>query len=141
MARIGYFWNVTQSHLYRELRALEARGLVVAGPAGTRDRRPFSLTDAGRLAFVRWLTQEPGPELIRFPLMVTVFFGEHLDEAQLEAFLATHRAHHAARLAEFRRIEARGVPNRFALATLRLGLEYEEALLRWFDARPWRSPE
>jgi DNA-binding PadR family transcriptional regulator len=137
---IGYFWNVTQSHLYRELRSLEARGLVEAGPSGPRDKQPFVLTDVGRSVFAQWIAKEPGQELIRFPLLVTLFFGGHLPEGELEAFLAEHRARHEARLAEYRQIEENwDAGDRFMLATLRFGLEYEQAVLRWFDARPWAT--
>jgi DNA-binding PadR family transcriptional regulator len=150
---IGYFWNVTKSHVYRELQSLEVRGLVVAGPVGPRQSRPLSLTRAGRAAFAWWISQEPGQELIRFPLLVTMFFGAHLDPDRLESFLAIHRRRHEERVVEYEQFAEmlEGAPRagpsavpgmtdqnrRFALATVRLGLEYEHAVLRWFDARPW----
>jgi DNA-binding PadR family transcriptional regulator len=140
---IGYFWNVTRSHLYREMHSLEERGLVEAGAvAGPRDRRPFTLTPAGRAAFAAWITEEPGEELIRFPLMITVFFGDHLPDARLDEMVSARRRQHAERLAEYRRIERRLVAagDRHRLATLRFGISYEEAALRWFDARPWAPP-
>ena len=43
---LSRFWNVTPSHVYRELRALEERGLVRAGEPGPRERRPFTITTA-----------------------------------------------------------------------------------------------
>jgi DNA-binding PadR family transcriptional regulator len=150
---IGYFWNVTKSHVYRELQSLEVRGLVAAGPVGPRQSRPLSVTRAGKAAFAWWISQEPGQELIRFPLLVTMFFGAHLDPDRLESFLAIHRRRHEERVAEYEQIadtlerapgpDPISVPGmtdhnrRFALATVRLGLEYEHAVLRWFDARPW----
>jgi DNA-binding PadR family transcriptional regulator len=151
---IGYFWNVTKSHVYRELQSLEVRGLVEAGPVGPRQSRPLSITRAGKAAFAAWISQEPGQELIRFPLLVVMFFGEHLDPAQLESFVAIHRRRHEERLAEYeqiaRSLEGTGpgpgsVPGlsdqsrRYALATVRLGLEYEHAVLRWIKARPWED--
>src|ERR1700736_4910740 len=51
------FWNITSSHVYRELRTLQEVGLVVAGDAGARERRPFTITPAGRRAFRRWIAQ------------------------------------------------------------------------------------
>ena len=38
--RIGSFYNVTRSQVYRELATLEGQGLVSAGPRGVRDARP-----------------------------------------------------------------------------------------------------
>ena len=80
---LSRFWNITSSHVYRELRALEARRLIRAGAPGARDRRPYTLTAAGRREFRAWLAQAPGPEQIRFPLLVTLWFGRHLDDDTL----------------------------------------------------------
>src|ERR1700704_5746282 len=64
---LARFWNVTASHLYRELKVLEERRLIAAGELGPRDRRPYSITAAGRAAFAEWIALEPGPEQIRIP--------------------------------------------------------------------------
>src|ERR1700716_3372484 len=48
---IGNFWNVTRSQVYRELRTLEAAGMIKGGSIGPRDRRPYTITEAGRQAF------------------------------------------------------------------------------------------
>src|SRR5580692_9744267 len=84
---LARFWNVTASHVYRELRTLEERGLLTAGEPGIRDRRPFSITTAGEEAFRAWIAREPGPEQIRFPLLVTLWFGRHLESDALSHFL------------------------------------------------------
>ncbi len=77
-ARIGDFWSLTQSQVYRELAAMAEGGLVEAGERGPRDRQPYTITDAGRAAFAGWVDREPGPETIRFPLLLTILFGMHL---------------------------------------------------------------
>src|SRR5690348_4915463 len=48
---LGDFWTVTRSQVYRELAAMADRGLVTAGAAGPRDRRPYQVTAEGRAAF------------------------------------------------------------------------------------------
>jgi DNA-binding PadR family transcriptional regulator len=139
---IGNFWNVTRSQVYRELRSLEAQGLVEAGETGARDRRPYTITDAGRVAFSRWIAHEPGPELIRSPLLLSVFFGEHLDPALLRRFLTLHRARHEQRLAQYEALHTAldGVAGeQFAIYALRYGIEYERAALRWMDELPLLS--
>ncbi|HWI05063.1 MAG TPA: PadR family transcriptional regulator, partial [Acidimicrobiales bacterium] len=98
-ALIGDFWSVTRSQVYRELATMEAAGLVVAGPPGPRERRPFELTDAGRAAFQAWLREPPGPEQIRYPLLLTIAFGRHLPPERLAAFITEHRQVHEERLA------------------------------------------
>ncbi len=135
---IGDFWSLTRSQVYRELAAMERAGLVAAGELGPRERRPFSLTDAGREAFRRWLEIEPGPEQIRYPLLLTIAFGQHLAPERLAAFVASHRTMHAARLAEYERVLAGAGAglDPHARATLDFGIRYERAVLEWFDHLP-----
>jgi DNA-binding PadR family transcriptional regulator len=136
---LGCFWNVTTSHVYRELKRLEEKGLIEAGQPGVRDKRPFSLTDAGRAAFAGWIAQEPGEEIIRFPLLVTLFFGRHLDPDQLAGFLENHRRIHQRRLANYRALEEVVGDDPYCGATVRFGIAYEEATLNWFDSLPFRQ--
>src|SRR5947207_4519866 len=131
--RIGDFWSLTQSQVYRELSGMAGAGLVEAGERGARDRRPYRLTEAGRRAFAAWIARPPGPETIRFPLLLTVLFGGHVPPERLAEFMATHRKVHAERLEEYERRLAEGVPDRYGAATLDFGLRYERAVLEWFD--------
>lgn len=132
---IGDFWSLTRSQVYRELATMEGAGLVVAGEIGPRERRPYQLTDAGRDAFAAWLDQEPGPEQIRYPLLLTMAFGEHLDPKRLAAFVASHRQAHTTRLEgyEAMRAQAGAGLGPYAEATLDFGIRYERAVLDWFD--------
>ncbi len=135
---IGDFWTLTRSQVYRELAAMETAGLIVAGPAGPRDRRPYELTAAGRAAFREWLDQRPGPEQIRYPLLLTIAFGRHLPPGRLAAFVADHREVHARRLQQYRalRAEAGDHLGPYANATIEFGIRYEAAVLEWFDHLP-----
>jgi DNA-binding PadR family transcriptional regulator len=140
---IGDFWSITQSQVYRELAAMSEAGLVEAGELGTRARRPYSLTEAGRQAFATWVAQPPGEELIRFPLLLTVVFGAHIPPDVLAAHVAHHRAIHAKRLVRYESARSAAdvasagqAPDRYALAALDFGLHYERAVLDWFDALP-----
>jgi DNA-binding PadR family transcriptional regulator len=139
---IGDFWSLTQSQVYRELSTMATEGLVKAGEVGPRDRKPYSITPAGRTAFAAWLNREPGPETIRFPLLLTVAFGRHLPKEKLTAFLNTHRKVHADRLAGYEEQitnAERAAPDEldpYLLATLNFGLTYERAVLDWFDQLP-----
>lgn len=140
-AVIGDFWTLTQSQVYRELTAMATAGLVVVGQPGPRDRKPYTITDSGRAAFSAWIDREPGPETIRFPLLLTLAFGQHLAPDRLAAFLTHHRDLHARTLAGYEQQQAAahtadGQPNPFALASLDFGLTYERAVLDWFDHLP-----
>lgn len=136
---IGYFWNLTRSQVYRELRQLEKEGLIrKEGKRGTREKQEFAITQTGREAFLQWLDREPPEELIRFPLLLTLFFGQHIPEEHLKRYLQIHRLRHEGRLQTYRGIlkeVEREHP--FAAHTVRFGITYEEGVLRWFDELPW----
>ncbi len=127
------FWSITSSHVYRELRTLEDRGLVKAGATGSRDRRPFTITAAGRRAFRRWITKPPGPEQIRFPLLVSLWFARHIDPETLGGFLQSSREDHEHRLALYEDIEHSMVPDDDRASVVRFGIAYEQSILDWLD--------
>jgi DNA-binding PadR family transcriptional regulator len=127
---LAHFWNVTPSHVYRELRTLEERRFVKAGKTGIRERRPFRITAAGQKAFKMWIAQEPGPEQIRFPLLVTLWFGHHLDSDCLSAFLDSSRLEHEERL---RTYEAINTPDPHTAAVVAFGITYEKAIIGWLE--------
>lgn len=130
---IGDFWHLTRSQVYRELAAAAERGLVQAGAAGPRSRRPYQLTEAGREEFAAWLAEPPGAEQIRYPLLLTLAFGEHLDADRLRQYIATHRVEHEQRLRDYLETEAAQGLDRYQRATLSFGIHYERAVLAWMD--------
>jgi len=134
--RIGGFWSLTRSQVYRELATMAEAGLITTDSTGPRDRRAYRLTDAGRSAFAQWLAQPPGEEQIRYPLLLTLAFARHLPADRLAAFVAAHRALHQARWDAYREQErqarAAGAGD-VDLLTLDFGLRYERAVLDWFD--------
>ncbi len=138
--RIGEFWSLTPSQVYRELSTMAGRGLLTAGPTGPRDRKPYELTAAGRDAFAAWVAAPPGPDQVRIPLLLTIAFADHLPPARLAQLVAGQREVHAERLARYLEYRAAlaqldDVPVA-RLATLEFGLRHEEAVLDWFDALP-----
>lgn len=136
--RIGEFWSLTRSQVYRELSRMADAGLVEAGQRGAREKRPYQITDLGREAFADWIRQPPGAETIRFPLLLTIAFGRHLPAPLLASFIARHRIVHADRLAAYeqQRRELDDDSDPFAVATLDFGIAYERTVLAWFDDLP-----
>lgn len=131
--RIGRFWSLTTSQVYRELAAMERDGLIEAGERGPRDRKPYTLTDAGRRAFAEWIDREPEPENIRHPLLLTVSFGRHLPPRRLAAMVAVHRARHEKQLAGYEDLLTQHEMDTFPAATVEFGIAYERAVLEWLD--------
>ena len=140
-ARIGDFWSLTQSQVYRELAWMAEAGLVTPGERGSRERRPYEITEAGRAAFGAWVDRPPGPEVIRHPLLLIVSLGAHVPPERLAAYLRAHREAHAERLRLYEAqtattpdVEHGG--DRFAAATLAFGIAYERAVGDWFASLP-----
>lgn len=142
--RIGNFWTLTQSQVYRELARMTEDGLVTVGEPGPRDRKPYTITEAGRQAFAEWINRDPTRDQIRVPLLLTILFSGHLKPGRLNEILATERAAHAERLAIYQEHEKRmewyaevdGERNELRRATLRFGIRHEQAALDWFDDLP-----
>ena len=139
---IGDFWSLNQSQVYRELAWMADAGLVAAGARGTRDRRPYSLTDDGRAAFAEWVIRPPAEETIRHPLLLMVSFGRHVPPDRMATFLRQHRGVHEERLRTYE-LQARAmeaaptdVRDPFVVATLAFGIAYEQAVMDWFDGLP-----
>lgn len=131
---IGDFWNVTRSQVYRELRTLEELGLVSGNATGTREKKPYVITDEGRTAFELFIHREPGPDLLRSPLLLMVFFGRHIDPVRRRRFLAIQRLRHEQALDEYRRVQRDLEPTETDLANvLQYAIFHEEAVLRWFE--------
>lgn len=149
---IGAFWSLTRSQVYRELKTLAERGLIVAGDTGARERRPYSLTHEGRAAFQEWLASDPDPEIIRYPVLLRLLFGRFLPPGALARLIEDHRAEHARTLEQYlaerdaaEHAAAHGavVPDvdDYALAVLDLGIRYEQAVIDWVDNLPERFTE
>ena len=136
---IGDFWNVTRSQIYRELKLLADAGLVVAAKEpGKRDKQPYRVTTAGRRAFREWIAREPGPPIMRMPLVLQTFFGDAVDPDVLGRAREKLRAYHAARLAAYRGFECEIDEKSQSHDALRLGIAYQELMIRWIDSL--RSP-
>lgn len=135
---IGDFWTVTRSQVYRELAALAERGLVEEGERGPRSRRPYEITPAGRTAFTEWIARPPGTEQIRYPLLLTLSFGEWFGPERALELVAGHRGLHEDRLSAYLAAAAEHAAEMgpYHLATLTFGIHYERAVLAWMDEVP-----
>src|SRR5262249_49501484 len=116
-------------------------GLVEeSGETGPRSKRPYRITTAGRQAFSDWLVafarDEPREDLLRSPLLLTVFFGDYLPREMLLSLLEEYRprwprqAEQARRMLDAVREEDRQRP---PTAVLRRGVAYRELMVRWID--------
>ncbi|MEX0790192.1 MAG: PadR family transcriptional regulator [Actinomycetota bacterium] len=131
---IANFWNVTRSQVYRELRTLAGLGYVEAGDAGPRDRRPYSITEAGRRAFSDWIVQDPGSPIVRMPLLLTVFFGRHLPPDRLAEILEKEIEGGNEALRQFEVMQQAYGDDPFVRQVLQFGIDYQKTLLSWLGS-------
>lgn len=131
---IGNFWSISRSQVHRELVALDAAGLVEGEDAGARGRRVYTLTPAGLDALRTWLGETPGPEVIRVPFLIKLFFADHMDDERRARLLRQERDRHQERAEAYeKQLPSAAALSPYVAATLRFGMAYEAAVLRWFD--------
>jgi DNA-binding PadR family transcriptional regulator len=108
---------------------------------GPRSRRPYRITDAGRRAFSSWLEDfarnEPRDDLLRSPLLLTVFFGDFLPRQLLVRLLKEYRPRWQRQLDQTTQMlgaisEEAG--HRPPTAVLRRGVAYRELMVQWIDS-------
>jgi DNA-binding PadR family transcriptional regulator len=136
--RLGAFWSMTRSQVYRELPALADAGYVKLGKPGARSSQPYAITPAGRRAFVRWLGEAPGREALRNPVALRIAFGSHQSAGQLREVHDQATEYHTAALAEAREQakEAKKAGDEFGASALEFAVGYHRAALSWLKTAP-----
>ena len=136
--RLGAYWSMTRSQVYRELPALAEAGYVKLGKPGARSRQPYSITPAGKRAFTRWLSEPAGREAIRNPVALRAAFGSHQTGAQLQQVYSQATEYHNEALAEAREQakEAKKTGDEFFAASLEFAVAYHRAALSWLKSAP-----
>jgi PadR family transcriptional regulator AphA len=135
---IGYFWDFPRAQLYVDPARLVQQGLLAEQrEAEGRRRRTYSITEAGRAVLRHWLREAPAREVeLRDTGLLKLFFGFELEQDDLSALAQREATLHRARLRTYQHI-ARDLAARpeaaFALATVRLGLLYEQVSTQFWD--------
>lgn len=90
-----FHWSPAISQIYAELRRLEALGLVTSqrsGPEEARAKRRYTITPDGREALTAWAdsARDPGPPVLKHPLVLRVWLGHLAEPATLCALVEQH---------------------------------------------------
>jgi DNA-binding PadR family transcriptional regulator len=138
--RLGPYWSMTRSQVYRELPALAEMGYVKLGKPGPRASQPYSITPAGKRAFARWLSEDPGSESLRNPVALRVAFGAHHGANALQELYARAAESHNAALVAIREQAklARASGDGYGAAALDFAVGYHKAAIAWLKAVPSR---
>lgn len=140
--RLGSFWTVTRSQVYRELPALAGSGLIRLGKPGPRSSQPYSVTAAGKRAFAAWLSEPAGADQSRNPVLLRLGFRANHSADQLRALVSQATARHEAALDQHKDTVAglrKENGESFAVATAEFGVAYEKAVLKWLATVPVSS--
>jgi DNA-binding PadR family transcriptional regulator len=131
--RLGSYWSMTRSQVYRELPVLAELGYVKLGKPGPRASQPYAITAAGKRAFSRWLNEEPGRELVRNPYALRVAFGAAHSSTQFDSLVNSATEHHTESLSHARdqAKEAKKEGDEFTAAGLEFAVAYHKAALGW----------
>lgn len=131
--RLGPFWSTTRSQVYRELPALAEAGYVRLGKPGPRASQPYSISASGKRAFAKWLSEPPGRDQLRNPLVLRVAFGKLHSASQLADLYKLAADHHTEALTEARDAarQATADGDEFGAAALNFAVSYHRAALSW----------
>lgn len=136
--RLGPFWSMTRSQVYRELPALADAGYVRLGKPGPRSSQPYAITASGKRAFTRWLAESPGRDAVRNPIALRVAFGEQHSAAQLKELYSGATQYHTEALASAREQakEVKKAGDNYGSAALEFAVAYHRAALSWLKTAP-----
>ncbi|GAA1745488.1 helix-turn-helix transcriptional regulator [Luedemannella helvata] len=136
--RLGPYWSMTRSQVYRELPALADMGYVREGKPGPRASQPYVITPAGKRAFARWLAEEPSLESLRNPTALRVAFGAHQSSSALKNLYSTATEEHTEALAAVREQikAAKAEGDSYGVAALDFAVAYHKAALTWLKSVP-----
>jgi PadR family transcriptional regulator AphA len=143
---VDQFWPLTRTHIYGELAKLEALGFVTGVEVEQQhlpDKRVYSLTREGERVLQAWLADpDPGTPRPRQPMLVKLYFGEHLSVAQARLLLVRYREQARERRDRYAADVAADTaalaadpesPRRFGRAAALFGLRRAEADLIWVE--------
>jgi DNA-binding PadR family transcriptional regulator len=136
--RLGRYWSMTRSQVYRELPALAELGYVKLGKPGPRSSQPYSITPTGRRAFLRWLTEEPSRDALRNSVALRIAFGDKQSATQLRKLQEAAVEYHNEELALSRdqAREAKKEGDEYGAAALEFAIGYHRAAIAWLKTVP-----
>lgn len=136
---IGYFWDFPRAQLYVDPERLLRRGLLAEQREETgRRRRMYRITAEGEAELRRWLHESATQEVeLRDAGLLKLYFGSLLSADDVVALALRERDLHRRRLDAYESIrrELENAPTEaFGLATLRMGIAYEQTSINFWQS-------
>ncbi len=143
---IRHFWAADQSQIYRTLARLTGQGYAEMEkvPQDDRpDRKIYSITEAGRAEFMKWLSGPPPQVDTRTAPLIQVFFAGQLPDEEILAKFEGYTAILHAILDQYEQIPSQITPYQqeigsprehfFWMLTLDNGIRSMRASLAWAE--------
>jgi DNA-binding PadR family transcriptional regulator len=137
---VGYFWGPAKSRIYTVLPRLVELGFATRRDV-VQENRPnkqlYRITRAGSKALRAWLAEPTGPAPDRNPLLLKIFFGDHVGAETVLEHVRARRAEAEQlerELAEIDRTVREGSgAETYSAFTRMYGHEWANAMIRWAD--------
>jgi len=98
--RFSFFWNESYGQLYPMLKALTKENLISADKStGGRGKVIYAITPEGRKTLREWLAEPVEKELVRFELLLKMYFSGETDVSVTRKHVRTFMDTHADQLA------------------------------------------
>lgn len=105
---IAHLWPADQSQIYRTLDKLVEQGWISCTVEIQHDRpnrKVYSVTEAGKAEFIRWLQCHQPLPTVREPLLIQLFFAAELPNEAITQLLEQQLTTRHEKLAECENIE------------------------------------
>ncbi len=131
--RLGAYWTMTRSQVYRELPVLAERGYLTLGKPGPRSSQPYKITAKGKKEFGKWLTEPAGRDQVRNPVVLRTAFSSLMPKAEKQDMYTEAVTYHNTALNEVREAarEAKKSGDESTATALEFAVGYHKAVLAW----------
>ena len=136
---IRHFWAASYGQIYPELRRLEEAGWIAGAEDGTRGRRVYAITAAGRAALTGWLHGHETRIELRDESLLRLFFADALPVDEALGLLAARReGYRMMRDYLVSLDDGQGPDPPFVDVVYRWGLDYCEWGIEWCERQERR---
>ncbi|WP_310830231.1 PadR family transcriptional regulator [Paenibacillus pedocola] len=140
--RLSFFWNESFGQIYPELKRLTSEGLIAVcsaeRPVHSKQSIKYEITEPGRLELQEWLKSPVEKELIRFEILLKLFFSNANSSATVLEHVKEFQTSHLRQQQLFQQFEAQLKQNmdvhsnhRQILMVLSFGQKMWEAYASW----------
>lgn len=141
---VAHFWPADQAQIYRTLDKLGEQGLVESKLEVQQERpnrKVYSITEAGKNEFDRWLHTPQNLPIHREPFLIQMFFAAQLNNAEILSLVQGQLQAHQSLLKHYKGIQMPTFDDPvlhriYSLAglTLEFGKRLEQHYIDWLEA-------